>query len=147
MKWFNKKKKKEIDIENTPEKWVGYEKWAEDDYKSEITTLQEAYELVLNKWEYIVNNNGSIEGLNDALPELKHLISRCGYCDYFLAKNDNKAACYNCPLNTKPKIYDDFICCMPNHPWMIWFESKTKENAEAMLDLIKKTNPSLKNNN
>ncbi len=96
-------------------------------------TNKKAIELSILKWKWIVENNGSSFQLTRALPELKELKGECGLCEYY-----NK--CLVCPIYNQDygchcdegSVEDDYI-----HPWKIWYDNQTEENAQKVLDLIK----------
>lgn len=102
-------------------------------------TKEEAKELCILKWEYIVNNEGSEDGLINKYPELNKLLYECAYCELYF--NDNsKHHCDNCPIKIKyskrtNKYYG--FCLTPDHPYNKWDNANTKENAQVVLDLIK----------
>jgi hypothetical protein len=102
-------------------------------------TNQEMYEYVILKWRYIVNNNGSDDGLKEAHPEMKNFRSNCSYCEKYLEKG-----CVDCSLNTKNKDYT-FIsasaCMEEDHPFYAWFYNRNITNAQKVLNLIRKTKP------
>jgi len=97
--------------------------------KSKIT-LQEAYELCIIKWEAIVENNGIKPSQIKGLEILENSICDCGYCHYY-------NSCSDCPL----LINEIGDCCELDHPWTIWLNNQTKENAQAVLQLIRDTKP------
>lgn len=106
-------------------------------------TKKKAKELCIKKWEYIVNNDGILDGerLRFAIPEIKDLSAECAYCELYLYTVSAKIYyCFECPLRPKySKDYDeyDYGCLQQNHPFNIWWDNKTKENAQKVLDLIK----------
>lgn len=91
-------------------------------------TKKEAKRLSILKWEYIIAQDGSEDELIEAIPELVELISNCGYCEKYVALFDN---CPKCPLTII-----EANCCEYTHPFYKWFHTRTKENAQAVLDLI-----------
>ena len=107
-------------------------------YKTKNTmklTHEEAKRLSILKWEAIVKNNGSSEHLPEILASL---LSECGYCEKYRDKWNRN--CGKCPLNLKGNLTEFSMgCLVPGHPWNIWADNKTKENAQAVLDLILKT--------
>jgi len=90
-------------------------------------TKAKAKELSLKKWEYIVGNDGIIDdGLYLAVPELVKLGWNCGFCARY--------ECTSCPL-----YINELVCVDPGHPWHTWENDMTVENAQIILDLIKKS--------
>ncbi len=106
-------------------------------------TKKKAKELSIKKWGYAVKNGGKInvDHLRVDVPELKHLLHECGYCQiYFYDETKTISSCGKCPIRPKIKDYDDLNesgCEQSKHPHRIWWLEKTKENARAVLDLIK----------
>ena len=90
---------------------------------------KKAKELSIIKWEYIVGNNGKWKGLYRVHPELNNLAAGCGYCEKYGENN-----CDECPL-----LINNDACTDPGHPFHTWTERQTKENAQAVLDLILKS--------
>ena len=101
-------------------------------------TIEEAYRLAVKKWEYIVNNDGSDIGLCEAIPVLKKLPSNCSYCSLFASMMYD---CKGCPLQINQNMLQTSGCVRLGHPYNTWFDDKTRENAQKVLDLIVKTNP------
>jgi hypothetical protein len=96
-------------------------------------TKEQAKELSIKKWEYIVGNNGNWKGLVKKYPELANLLAQCGYCEKYLRKD-----CENCPL----LIQIDGINCScydGSHPHSKWAIKRTKLNAQKVLDLIRES--------
>lgn len=85
-------------------------------------TEENAKEYAIMKWQYIVDNNGSREGLLEKYPVLKELKANCSYCELYV--------CDNCPIGTMGD------CTSGSHPWCRWKNLETKENAQKVLDLI-----------
>lgn len=107
-------------------------------------SLEEAVRLSKVKWEYIVENFGSPDGLIEAIPELRELKANCGYCEYYLVQHPNPMHnCTNCPL--APENYDwedeDTGCSYVHHLYRTWAFNSTTENAQKVLDMI--INPTL----
>lgn len=97
-------------------------------------TLKEAKRLSLLKWEFIVNNGGDF-GLGKMIteqPELKSLNNNCGFCERAAQKFGGCQDKSNCPL-----WVGNLACPDTGHPWDTWRDISTRENAEAVLDLIK----------
>jgi hypothetical protein len=92
-------------------------------------TPSQSKALSIKKWKWIVDNNGKYKGLTDAMPELKELVSECSFCEVYFSTFQ---MCRYCPLAN-----DNFVGC-PNtmHPYSIWRNDQTKENAQDMLNLI-----------
>lgn len=94
-------------------------------------TLQEAKRLAIKKWEWIVGNDGACDWrkLEADIPEISIFYGNCSYCHLFGANN-----CKSCPLNlngiTCKKTYSE-------HPFRIYADNKTKQNAQKVLNLIK----------
>jgi len=85
-------------------------------------TRKKAFELSIKKWELIVENDG--KNLDVWPKDLDSIMSHCGLCQFY--------GCKDCPLNL------DGLCCVNwPHPWSIWRNDQTKENAQAVLELIK----------
>ena len=91
-------------------------------------TKEKAIELSIKKWEWIVENDGSMAGLTLAIPELIGLASNCGLCEKYWKDH---AFCKNCPINYGYDCYDI------EHPFQEWGIDNTKESAQKVLDLIK----------
>ena len=106
-------------------------------------TKKKAKELCIKKWEYIVNNDGILDGerLRFAIPEISSLPGKCAYCELYRHTESVKFYyCFKCPLRPKySKDYDkyNFGCHQQNHSFKIWYNNNTKENAQKVLDLIK----------
>ena len=108
----------------------------------EKLTKKKAKEWCIKKWEYIVANNGSEEGLLDKYPELNEFEAECAYCELYLRKDN---MCDKCPLNyvsttvKRPVKYKEvrIDCYDHKHPYKKWLNHQTKRNAQKVLDLIK----------
>jgi recombinational DNA repair protein RecR len=94
-------------------------------------TLEEAKKLVILKWTYIVQNNGSYYGLLQNISELKDLNGNCAYCELFMNKG-----CKGCPICPSEIMDNGSGCRQVDHPFDIWYYNKNRENAQAVLDLI-----------
>lgn len=92
-------------------------------------TKKEAKRLSILKWEFIIENGGNYK-LHKLPKELENLQSECGYCEKYYEKN-----CAGCPINTP----DIGKCWHSGHLFHVWYNNKTVENAQAVLDLIKKS--------
>ena len=108
-----------------------------------VITKQEAIKLSLIKWEYIVNNDGSIGGLTDHHPELDNLLGLCGLCEYYedLAILSNISDEFSLNRKTKCSFCDlaklNTSCFDDDSYFQIWNRHRTKENAQDVLNLIK----------
>jgi len=104
-------------------------------------TIERAYELAVKKWQYIVDNNGKEpDEYPYELKIIKLLLFECSYCEMFF---DIEPKCEGCPLKIfekNPEYYSS-NCRNDKHPYEIWTKNETKENAQAVLDLIIKTKP------
>ena len=90
-------------------------------------TKKKAKELSIKKWTYITNNDGLIdEGLYRAVPEIRKLNYSCGLCEIYV--------CKNCPI-----YIDGNSCADVGHPWYVWEKDQSRESAQVLLDLIKKS--------
>jgi hypothetical protein len=81
----------------------------------------------LLKWRYIVQNNGSEIRLLNVYPYLVNFKFRCSYCNIY-----NNYKCYTCPVNVNNQN-----CLHNKHPYTTWLWYNNKENAQAVLDIIK----------
>jgi len=89
-------------------------------------TLKQAYELSLEKWQWIVDHDGK----HDNLPEkFEKLFADCGYCQYWLGQL--KLNCTDCPLFIDGGFMNILTpnCCGSEHPYSIWYDNRTKETA------------------
>ncbi len=98
-------------------------------------THKEAKRLSILKWERLAKGDPFDEVRQ--MPELVNLIHSCGYCEKY--HNNGLSTCQGCPLNLHgdKKRIDDASCAISGHPYNNWMESKTKEDAQIVLDLIK----------
>ena len=88
-----------------------------------------------------------MDGLTKKFPELKYLSSGCGYCELYIKTSSPKFnVCAKCPIRPKLKDWEElggfgdyFGCLKINHPYKTWNRNSTKENAQAVLDLILKS--------
>ena len=101
-------------------------------------TNREAKRLAILKWEYIVECDGSDKLITSDLPELNKLEAQCSYCEmfnnivYFNRSDKKRMYCKLCPIRR------GYITCMNKESIHAkWYLNKTKENAQAVLDLIK----------
>lgn len=101
-------------------------------------TPEEAKELAIKKWQYIVNNNGDDRGLINAISDLAHLLNECAYCQLYLYFD---RSCSGCPLNIIGQncLKDDTFY----RKWVdAWHRNDTenmKKHAIEVLELIKTT--------
>jgi len=102
-------------------------------------TKNEAKKLCILKWEYIVNNDGSDVGLIYKHPELDNFSNNCAYCDKYIdTRSITIEYCFKCPIRIKNRN-NSISCFNLNHPHNIWDNNETKENAQAVLDMIIKS--------
>jgi hypothetical protein len=100
-------------------------------------TRKQAFELSIEKWKLIIENNGYISGCEFS-KEIKSLRHKCGLCEKYL-KERHKLCCRRCPINPKITRYNDIYdtgCSQEEHPFNIWSAHQTKANAQAVLNLI-----------
>jgi hypothetical protein len=97
-------------------------------------TKKKAIELSIKKWEWIVENWDAkyLAGINyeqliRELPKLKFLNGLCGLCEF------HDGGCLLCPLGAD----SGSGCDTEGHAWSNWYDDRTKENAQKVLDLIK----------
>lgn len=97
-------------------------------------TIEEAKELCIRKWEYIVENDGILDSydLEDKIPELKDCEANCAYCELY-----SLSGCEECPINLGVTYDIELSCRQLNHPFLIWANNQNKGNAQKVLDLIK----------
>lgn len=98
-------------------------------------TKEEAKQLCIKKWQWIVDHDGSSDDIEKALPELVKYPSNCAYCELFRFTNSG-VRCIDCPINMGLKRLNRDACCHYDHPWNNWVCNRTKENAQTVLDLI-----------
>lgn len=100
-----------------------------------------AKEFAEKKWQYIVDNKGSDEGLEDELPLLATFNSNCSYCELYIERNIKKVKgdcfekCMGCPIF---KIGGKISCHEGESVFSIWNRHPTVKKAQKMLDIIKK---------
>jgi len=87
-------------------------------------TLKKAFELSIEKWERIIQDNG--QNTFKDMPQLNSLLNECGMCEYY------RQDCSECVINCG---FDDG-CNNTNHVYLIWSNHSTITNAQAVLDLI-----------
>jgi hypothetical protein len=101
-------------------------------------TKEEAKELCIKKWEYIVENDGDDSRLIMDMPELNNLVNQCAYCELYIGDRVNERLfCKECPLNINENQRFYCGCNTDGHPFMKWNNEPNKETAQAVLDLIK----------
>jgi hypothetical protein len=112
-----------------------------------ISKLQ-AHRYSVMKWESIVATNGHFKAsLSTHLSKLKFF---CGYCEKYWDTPHSILKCVNCPLNIITDIPDSTYygaCQKEGHPFDAWCENKTRETAQAVLDLINSKKPQRKSTN
>lgn len=89
-------------------------------------TLKQAKNLSLKKWELIVVQEGSDEGIEEH-PNFKNLVNNCGLCQRYIPTENG--VCGDCPLTS-----DRIGCCIE---FFRWRDDPSKETAEAVLNLIR----------
>jgi len=109
-------------------------------------TKQQAKELSIKKWEWIVDHQGDSDGQLDSMPELIPLLHECGYCEkYFYTKSDELLLCAKCPIRPGISEYNetgDSGCAQEKHPYMKWCRAngaKKLHYAKQLLELIKQS--------
>lgn len=104
-------------------------------------TKQKAKELCILKWQYIVDNNGSNDGLVEKYPQLSMLRCNCAYCELYVNTASKKNMhCVKCPIKPSKLDYLEYGwgCDQEGHPYHKWTMNRTKINAQAMLNLVKR---------
>jgi hypothetical protein len=99
-------------------------------------TKKKAIELSIKKWEIFVNNDGFYNNLFEILPEVEQFPGNCAFCELY---NSIEKQCKGCPIRPDFHDYTHSLftgCFQDKHPYNIWLTNKTKENAQAVLDLI-----------
>ena len=92
-------------------------------------TPSQAKDSAIKKWQWIVDNDGKYGNILEVLTELNDLEYECSYCDLY---RTFELTCQYCPLSS----YQRLGCKLKTHPYSIWRIDQTKENAQAMLNLI-----------
>lgn len=122
-------------------------------------TKEEAKELSIKKWQYVLDHFDEIEENNRTLEDITHDAERkyglsnltfdCPYCELFIKKiKDNfgrifldyKESCKGCPISLPedyPNVDKMLHCAHPDHEWCIMDETQTRESVEDLLNLIK----------
>jgi hypothetical protein len=99
-------------------------------------SLKKAKSLSKRKWEIIVEQNGSVDGIEDN-PLFEKLAYNCGFCERHKIESVWSFNCDECEINMNlPKSEFDNSCTNENHPFKIWSDNQTKENAQKFLDII-----------
>ncbi len=99
-------------------------------------TKREAKRLSILKWKAIINNNG---GLTD-VPETSDFPYGCAYCEKYLHSPGKVLEyCSKCPMILTTHRKGKYGCCQSKHPYMIWTKNENVKNAQAVLDLIRKS--------
>lgn len=101
-------------------------------------TIEVAYYLSIEKWKYIVNSGGSDANISESISELTRFDDKCSYCEFFA---DSNTDCEGCPLQISTVKIKSLGCMRGNHPYRRWAHHKSKENAQAVLNLIISTKP------
>ena len=122
-----------------------------------IISPQEAYDMVVLKWELIIrqlksNNIDTMDYIYDDIchrDEFNKLVNSCGYCHLYFNQS-NEFECEGCPL-VIDNDYDEKIGCIGvGHPFdgfMCAMDNNDTEmaivEANDLLKLIKKTKPQI----
>ena len=108
----------------------------------EITTFKEAKRLSLKKWEFLLKhcdtsfNLALRQQLQEEIPELKGILSNCGFCSYYL-QYLNVDCCY-CPLAiTRTRV--GIQCILIMHPFYRYeyYATTPEERKEAIKEILK----------
>lgn len=91
-------------------------------------TKEKALELSIFKWEIIIQNNGQYNEKVFAHPKLKKFPFGCALCGKYLNNS-----CEGCPF-----VIEGNNCGDLDHPYDNWLNDPTKENAQIILDELKK---------
>ena len=108
-------------------------------------TIKHATELVIKKFEYIINSQEDLPGgyfavlkLRKVIPELEHFAGACGWCEFFFRQHWLKTRshkmepfqiCETCPLALANKP------CPKDKSWyQLWYCKRKKEYAQKILD-------------
>ena len=89
--------------------------------------FKKAKQLSIKKWELVITNDGKFALVRDD-KELSSLTNMCPFCHRY---NRN---CLYCELSTTTKG-----CNAKGHPYKIWLDNKTKENAQKVLEFTLRT--------
>jgi len=102
-------------------------------------TQEEAKELSIKKWEYLVKHpTASQPDLITNVPNILYLRSYCGYCELY-NKKENRIDCTNCPIDFIKQDYQHCGCNRKGHPFLAFINNRTKRNAQTVLNLIKQS--------
>jgi hypothetical protein len=98
--------------------------------------LKEAKQLSILKWELIVANDGKMMHRFRFPKEIQELKALCGFCHYQCERKDVFSICDGCKFMeaNNASCVDDYS---ENDIYTTWRMRTTKENAEAVLNLIK----------
>jgi len=104
-------------------------------------TKKQAKEPSIEKWEMTVEADGNVT--EEILTRFQIYLNGCAYCEkYYYTCSEKFDYCFKCPIRPKISEYDDISdagCCQECHPYIKWQSDQTKENAQAVLDLIKES--------
>lgn len=121
-------------------------------------TQEEAKEICIEKWKYIVEAGGDDEFarewyLDDTGINLNNFRYNCPYCTLYVKEDeDGSEFCYGCPIDP-PKSTYTYVkenlevgskamkymlkgCCQGKHPYSIWEVCPSKDTALEVLKLI-----------
>lgn len=109
-----------------------------------MITKKNAKRLSIKKWKFLVENKyTNNKEIIQAIPELEYLKSTCGYCEKYLNTSNNVFKyCAKCPIKPKRIEYNDFDnsgCAQMNSLYNEWNKNRTTENAQKILNSIKKS--------
>jgi hypothetical protein len=117
--------------------------WVEQEEEKKVSTVKQAVELSIKKWKYIVKNNGSSKGLINKYPEFNIIQNTCGLCELCNRMNNECSYTVETFNDTECPLTINGMTCgqeafgeEKNHPWLDWYENRTKTNAERVLKLI-----------
>lgn len=115
-------------------------------------TFEEAKELTVLKWQFIVDNDCKTDDIADLLwqydiPEKLEEYKlnsekgdNCAMCEKYrdFELRCQGKECIKCPLSIG---FDGIACHRQGHPYLNWFENPSLETAQAVLDLVKNCKP------
>jgi hypothetical protein len=93
-------------------------------------TRKQAFELSIEKWRMIVENNG--KDLEEYPPYMAELISNCGLCEKYFEWLEGRH-CKKCPIRLNN---EGDGCGDGANIFQTWYKNQTKTTAQAVLDLI-----------
>jgi len=107
-------------------------------------TKAQAKKLCIKKWNFIVKHDGRYytQEIEKKFPELANMQNECPYCELYITTDmfSREKDCLGCPINLYKKEGQDILGCnKPKHPFEKWLKSRTKKNAQKVLDLIIKS--------